>query len=123
MGAAEVEAFLTHLATARQVASPTQSQALSAILLLYREIFAIHSPWLDEVIRAKQPQRLPGVLSKVEVGRIMARMDGTYGLMVRLLYGTGMRLMGCCSLRGKILVLNWALARKYTNASDEKLCG
>lgn len=101
MGAAEVESFLTHLATVGKVSASTQNQALSALLFLYREIFAIHLPWLDEVVRAKQPQRLPVVLSKTEVAHIMARMDGTYGLMARLLYGTGMRLMECCRLRVK----------------------
>lgn len=101
MGAGEVESFLRHLATVGKVSASTQSQALSALLFLYREIFVVDLPWLDEVIRAKKPQRLPTVLSKNEVSRIMQRMEGTYGLMARLLYGTGMRLMECCRLRVK----------------------
>ena len=101
MGAVEVEAFLTHLATAGQVSASTQNQAVSALLFLYREILGIQLPWLDNVIRAKKPQRLPTVLSKNEVSRVLERMDGNYGLMARLLYGTGMRLMECCRLRVK----------------------
>lgn len=114
MGAKEVEAFLTHLATHGNVSAATQNQALAAILFLYREIFDQQLPWMDNVIRAKKPQRLPVVLSKMEVARILERMDGTYGLMARLLYGTGMRIMECCRLRvqdvdfdrGEILIRN-----------------
>lgn len=101
MGAEEVGAFLTHLATVGRVSASTQNQAVSALLFLYREILGVELPWLDNVIRAKKPQRLPTVLSKNEVSRILERMDGTYGLMARLLYGTGMRLMECCRLRVK----------------------
>jgi integron integrase len=101
MGEKEVEAFLTHLATVGHVSASTQNQALSALLFLYREILAVNLPWLDTVVRAKKPQRLPTVLTKPEVGRIIERMEGTYGLMARLLYGTGMRLMECCRLRVK----------------------
>ncbi len=99
MGAREVEIFLTHLATHGNVSAATQNQALAAILFLYREVFDQQLPWMDNVIRAKKPQRLPVVLSKMEVARILERMDGTYGLMARLLYGTGMRIMECCRLR------------------------
>lgn len=99
MGAKEVEAFLTHLATVGNVSASTQNQALSALLFLYREIFELELPWLDQVVRAKKPQRLPVVLSKPEVTNILARMQGTHGLIARLLYGTGMRIMECCRLR------------------------
>jgi len=58
-------------------------------------------PWLDKVVRAKQPQRLPVVLTRTEVQAILVRMSGTYGLMANLLYGTGMRLMECVRLRVK----------------------
>ena len=67
MGAAEVEAFLTYLATQRQVSSSTQNQALSAILFLYREVLAITLPWLDNFERSKKPRRLPVVLTVPEV--------------------------------------------------------
>ena len=93
MGAAEVEAFLTHLAVERHVASATQNQALSALLFLYRQVLGVELPWLDDVVRAKQPERLPVVLTRSEVQRVLERMDGVYGLLARLLYGTGMRMM------------------------------
>lgn len=101
MGAKEVEAFLTHLAVQGQVAAATQNQALSALLFLYREVLGQDLPWLDQVVRAKRPARLPVVLSRQEVGRVLEHMDGVYGLMARLLYGTGMRLMECVRLRVK----------------------
>jgi len=62
MGAVEVEAFLTHLAVEGHVSASTQNQALSALLFLYKEVLLIDLPWLDNVVRAKQPQRLPGML-------------------------------------------------------------
>lgn len=101
MGAAEVEAFLTHLAVVGKVSASTQNQALSALLFLYKEVLSIDLPWLDKVVRAKQPQRLPVVLTRTEVQAILVRMSGTYGLMANLLYGTGMRLMECVRLRVK----------------------
>ena len=101
MGAVEVEAFLTHLAVEGRVAAATQNQALSALLFLYREVLNIDLPWLDKVVRAKQPQRLPVVLTRQEVTAILDRMSGVHGLMARLLYGTGMRLMECVRLRVK----------------------
>lgn len=101
MGVKEVEAFLTHLAVKGRVAASTQNQALSALLFLYREVLAVNLPWLDGVVRAKQPQRLPVVLTRQEVGLLLDRMSGLPGLMVRLLYGTGMRLMECVRLRVK----------------------
>ena len=69
MGAAEVEAFLSHLAVERQVAAPTQNQALAALLFLYGEVLGVELPWLDGVVRAKAPQRLPVVLTREEVAR------------------------------------------------------
>lgn len=101
MGAREVEAFLTHLAVAGRVAAATQNQALSALLFLYREVLEQDLPWLNEVVRAKRPARLPVVLTRREVARVLERMEGTHGLMARLLYGTGMRLMECVRLRVK----------------------
>lgn len=101
MGAREVEAFLTHLAVEGKVAAATQNQALSALLFLYREVLEIQLPWLDEVVRAKRPARLPVVLSVQEVQAVLGRMEGAHGLMARLLYGTGMRLMEVVRLRVK----------------------
>ena len=101
MGAAEVEAFLTHLAVAGMVSASTQNQALSALLFLYKEVLLIDLPWLDNVVRAKQSQRLPSVLTRTEVRSVLTRMNGIHGLMANLLYGTGMRLMECVRLRVK----------------------
>lgn len=101
LGAAEVGDFLTHLAVDGNVSASTQNQALSALLFLYREVLGVELPWLDDVVRAKKPQRLPTVLTRAEVALVLERMDGNYSLMARLLYGTGMRLMECCRLRVK----------------------
>lgn len=101
MGAAEVEAFLTHLAVDGLVSASTQNQALSALLFLYKEVLMIDLPWLDNVVRAKRPQRLPVVLTRTETREVLMRMKGVYGLMANMLYGTGMRLMECVRLRVK----------------------
>ena len=99
MGAAEVESFLTALATRDQVAASTQNQALAALLFLYREVLAQELPWLDNVRRAKKPLRLPTVLSREEVAAVLGQMSGVTSLMASLLYGTGLRLMECMRLR------------------------
>lgn len=101
MAAPEIEAFLTHLAVVGNVSSSTQNQALSALLFLYREVLQMELPWLDNVTRAKRPQRLPVVLTSQEVRAVLGQMSGLYGLMAALLYGTGMRLMECVRLRVK----------------------
>jgi integron integrase len=101
MGAAEVEQFLSHLATSRRVASSTQNQALAALLFLYREVLSVSLPWLDEVTRARKPKRLPVVLTAAEVRVVLDRMSGTVGLMAQLLYGSGMRVLECARLRVK----------------------
>jgi integron integrase len=101
MGATEVRAFLTHLAVDHRVAASTQNQALNAIVFMYREALRRDPGEFGEFQLAKRPKRLPTVLTKVEVQRVLARFDGTHGLMARLLYGTGMRLMECVRLRIK----------------------
>ena len=101
MGAAEVAAFLTHLAVDRQVSASTQNQAKSAILYLYKEVLQVRLPWLDEVVQAKAPKRLPVVLTPSEVRELLMHMQGTTGLVARLLYGTGMRLLEALRLRVK----------------------
>jgi integrase len=101
MGAGEMEAFLTYLAVEGNVAASTQNQALAALLFLYREVLQMEVPWLDKVVRAKRPQRLPVVLTRHEVRAVLGQMSGIYGLMAALLYGTGMRLMECVRLRVK----------------------
>jgi len=120
MGAPEVEAFLSDLAVAGGVASSTQNQALSALLFLYREVLEIQLPWLDNVTRAKPSRRLPVVLTPAEVRAVLERMDGVYGVMGRLLYGTGMRLMECVRLRVKDVDFgrNEILIREGKGAKD-----
>jgi integron integrase len=103
MGAAEVSAFLTHLAVEGRVAASTQNQAKSALLFLYREVLHVELPWLDDVESAKAPRRLPVVLTRGEVAAVLARLDGTNALVCRLMYGTGLRIMECLRLRVKDL--------------------
>ena len=101
LGAAEVEAFLTHLAVNGKVAASTQNQAKSALLFLYKEVLAMELPWLDNVERAKVPKRLPVVLTRDEVQAVLSRLNGTHWLIASLLYGAGMRIMECVRLRVK----------------------
>ena len=101
LGAAEVEAFLTHLAVARNVSANTQNQAKSALLFLYKEVLGSQLPWLDDVQQAKTPKRLPVVLTQEEVSKILSRLEGTQHLVVSLLYGTGMRILEALRLRVK----------------------
>jgi integron integrase len=101
LGAAEVTAFLNHLVSERDVAAATQNQALSALLFLYREVLTQPLPWLDELERAKRPARLPAVLTRAEVQRLLAAMSGVKQLMASLLYGAGLRLTECLKLRVK----------------------
>ena len=101
MGGLEVEQFLSKLAVEGQVAASTQNQALSALLFLYREVLAIELPWMEGVVRAKRPRRLPTVLSRGEIQSLLTQLDGRPWLLVSLLYGTGMRLMECLRLRVK----------------------
>ncbi|QDH69714.1 integron integrase [Marilutibacter alkalisoli] len=103
MGRSEVEAFLSNLATQGQVAASTQNQALSALLFLYRQVLDAELEWMETVVRAKRPSRLPVVLSRDEVARLLSRLDGQAWLMAALMYGTGMRLMECHRLRVKDL--------------------
>ncbi len=102
LGGDRVEAYLSHLATESQVSASTQRQALAALLFLYRQVLRMQLPWLDNVTRAKQPQRLPCVLSVDEVRRLLAALPRTSaGLALSLAYGTGMRLMEVLRLRVK----------------------
>lgn len=101
MGKVEVEAFLSHLAVQRNVASSTQNLALAALLFLYKEVLEVDLPWLDNVTRAKKPKRLPTVLSRNEVSQVLEQVEGTTGLIIRLLYGAGLRLSEALRLRVK----------------------
>jgi integron integrase len=101
LGGPEVEVFLTDLAVTNKVSASTQNQALAALLFLYRDVLQVKLPWLEDVIRAKRPQRLPVVLTRAEVQEVLARLSGTEWLVVSLLYGSGMRLGECLALRVK----------------------
>ena len=101
LGASEVMAFLTYLAVERSVAPSTQAQAKSAILFLYRVVLNTALPWLDEVVAASNPRRLPVVLTVPEVRSVLQQMNGSVGLVCALLYGTGMRLIEGLRLRVK----------------------
>lgn len=96
-----VETFLTRLATEDHVAASTQNQALSALLFLYREVLGIKLPWMEGVVRAKRPRKLPVVLSKGEAALVLRHLSGREWLMASLLYGSGLRLMECLRLRVK----------------------
>jgi integron integrase len=98
MGAAEVERWLSHLATVGKVAASTQRQALNAIVFLYRDVLDVE---LGEIshIRSKRSRKPPTVLTQPEVQQVLLHMEGTHRLMVQLLYGGGLRLMECIRLR------------------------
>jgi integron integrase len=106
LGSDDVTAFLSTLATDRHVSPSTQNQAKSAILFLYKEVFKIQLPWLDQIVQAKRPPRLPVVLTLPEVSRLLQCMSGMNGLIASLLYGTGLRVMEALRLRVKDLELN-----------------
>jgi integron integrase len=101
MGAAEVQAFLSHLAVDRQVSASTQNQAKAALLYLYKQVLQVDLPWLDEVVQAKRPRRLPVVLTPGEVRDLLLHVQGTAGLIAQLMYGTGLRLLEALRLRVK----------------------
>jgi len=101
LGAAEVAAFVSHLAVKRNVAASTQNQALSALLFLYREVLDQPIEWVDGVERAKKPRRLPVVFTADEVKAVLGHLRAETWLMASLLYGSGLRLMECVGLRVK----------------------
>jgi integron integrase len=103
MSADEVNAFLSHLATEQHVAASTQNQALGALLFLYRYVLKDPLPWMNDLIRAVRPVRLPVVLTPDEVRAVLNRMSGVPRLVALLLYGAGLRLMECLTLRVKDL--------------------
>lgn len=98
-----VQAFLNHLATDRDVAASTQTQALSALLFLYDAVLGTPLSTMGGLTRVRKPPRLPSVLSRTEVAAVLARLGDTPGLVARLLYGSGLRLSGALRLRVKDL--------------------
>ena len=116
LGQPEVEAFLTHLAVREKVASSTQNQALNAVLFLYCEVLKQDLGGREDVTRAKRPARLPVVLTVAEVQAVLARLEGYYGLLASLLYGSGLRLMEGVRLR----VTDLELTRREIIVRDGK---
>ena len=101
MGASDISRFLSYLARERHIAAATQNQALSALLFLYREVLDFQIDWVDDIERAKKPQRLPVVLTRKEVKAVLNHLRAEMWLMASLLYGSGLRLMECVRLRVK----------------------
>src|SRR5262245_24946315 len=101
MGRVQIEAFLSTLAVERRVAASTQNQALAALLFLYREVIGCSPGWIEDVVRARRPHRLPVVLNAAEVEAVLHRMSGVPWIMAMLLCGAGLRLMECVRLRVK----------------------
>ena len=103
LGATEVSAFLSYLALTRKVSASTQNQALSALIFLYREVLERDLPWLDDIVRAKRPVRVPLVLTVDEVSALLEHLHGVHWLVASLLYGSGLRLMEAMRLRSQDL--------------------
>jgi len=101
LGRAEVTAFLSDLATRGRISASTQNQALAAILFLYGAVLEQELPWLEEIVRAKRPQRVPVVLTRAEVRALLGHMEGRPRLVATLLYGAGLRLLEALQLRIK----------------------
>jgi integron integrase len=105
MGANEVRAFLSWLATEKHISASTHNQALSALLFQYRDVLGGEIGWIDHIVPAKRAARLPVVLTTTEVRALLRELEGTSWLMASLMYGSGLRLMECCRLRVKDLDL------------------
>ena len=99
LGKKEIQGFLNHLAMKSRVSASTQNQALSAILFLYKKVLEIDLPWMDDIVRARQPTRIPVVMTRAEVARVLACLEGRYWLMASVLYGSGLRMIECLRLR------------------------
>lgn len=101
MGDEEITSFLSYLASTKNVSASTQNQALNALVFLYRKVLDIEVGVFKDLVRAKKPKRLPVVLSHEEAIAVLSHIEGTSGIMARLLYGSGLRLMECVRLRIK----------------------
>lgn len=99
MAEPEINAFVTHLAVHDRVSASTQTQALCALLFLYRHVIGREVGELTDLIRARTPRRLPVVLTRAEVKAVLGELDGDRWLMASLMYGAGLRLMECLRLR------------------------
>ncbi|MCL5966179.1 MAG: phage integrase N-terminal SAM-like domain-containing protein [Deltaproteobacteria bacterium] len=101
LGETEVEAFLSHRAVDGEVAAATQNQALAGLLFLSIDVMGMKLDWLDGVVRAKKPKRLPVVMTRDEVKRLAGHLHGPVWIAAVLMYGTGLRLLECLRLRVK----------------------
>lgn len=101
MGDEEITAYLSHLASVKNVSASTQNQALNALVFLYRKVLEIEVGCFKDLVRAKTPKRIPVVLSHDEAIDVLSHIDGMKWLMASLLYGSGLRLMECVRLRIK----------------------
>lgn len=98
---AKIEAFLTHLAVEGQVSPATQNQAMNALVFLYKRVLGVPLAEAIDAVRAEGKVRVPVVLSREEVARVISLMEGTAQLVVKLLYGSGLRIMEAVRLRVK----------------------
>jgi site-specific recombinase XerD len=127
---AQVEAFLNHLAVARRVAASTQSQALNAIVFLYDAVLGKPLGQMTGLQRVQRRQRIPVVLNRDEVSRVLALMHGACRLMAELMYGAGLRVHECVTLRVKdvdftartISIRNSKGSKDRTTVLPEQLC-
>lgn len=103
VGAEEVSQFLSHLAVEGQVAASTQNVAPCALLFLYRDVLQIELPYVSGILRAKRPARIPVVFTRAGVSSLLSHLPGAHGLIVGLLYGSGLRLLEAVRLRVKDL--------------------
>jgi len=121
MGEEEVSAFLSALANQAKGSASTQNQALAALLFLYQVVLGRKLGWMNQIVHAKRPQRLPVVLSRQEVRAVLAELEGVPLLVASLLYGGGLRLLEAVTLRIKDLDLD--LGKREISFATEKVEG
>ena len=116
MGEPEIGAFLSGLANERALAATTQNVALCALLFLYRNVLGREVDFIEGVVWAERPRRLPTVLTREECRRVLAEMTGVELLMASLLYGSGLRISECLELRIK----DFDIARRQITVRNGK---
>ncbi|PTQ89490.1 integron integrase [Agitococcus lubricus] len=120
MGKVEIENFLVHLANQGFMSGSSQNQALAALLFFYKQVLGFPAEQFNDILRAKRKTKLPTVLAKQEVERLLDGLEGVIALMAHLLYGTGMRLMECVRLRVQDIdfELNQIMVRNGKGSKD-----
>ena len=120
LGSAEIAEFLSHLALRKKVGASTQNQALNALVFLYKNTFRREIGDLDQFVRAKRSKRLPVVLSRPEVDRVLQGLSGMEWLIASVLYGAGLRILECVCLQIKDIDFdyNQILARDGKGQKD-----